>query len=49
MSKKKGNKFYEVYNDFLVYASKRHKKQGFDALQRILKKIFQSIITRLIA
>ncbi len=34
MSKKKGNKFDEVYNDFLVYASKRHKKQGFDALQR---------------
>lgn len=37
MSNKKGKCFYEVYEDYLIYASKRHKKQGFEALQRNFK------------
>ena len=31
--------FEEAYEEFLIYASKRHKKQGFDTLrQNILHK-----------
>ena len=37
MSKSKGTIFSDVFNDFLQYANKRHKKQGFDTLQRNFK------------
>lgn len=30
--------FEKVYNDFLVYASKRHKKQCFDTLKQVFNK-----------
>lgn len=29
--------FEEVYNEFIIYASKRHKKQGFDTLTQAFK------------
>lgn len=37
MSKENGKLFSDVFNEYLVFASKRHKKQGFDALQRNFK------------
>jgi len=37
LSENKGKLFSEVYEEFLIYASKRHKKQGFDTFQRNFK------------
>lgn len=29
--------FYEAYSEYLIYAQKRHKKQGFETLSRDFK------------